>query len=132
MRWDRSNVIGLAKASCNFCHGYGLIPVLRGEESPCRCVFRAIFRACYRRFRECVALGAHTNPITWERCGGPSGYRAYSRKREEYMADFYLVSLRTLEGDEKSIFRYHFLLGADWKACCHRLGIDRGSYFHLI
>jgi hypothetical protein len=48
------------------------------------------------------------------------------------MADFYLVSLRTLEGDEKSIFRYHFLLGADWKACCHRLGIDRGSYFHLI
>jgi len=132
MHWDRSNVIGLAKASCNFCHGYGLLPVLRGEESPCHCVFRAIFRACYRRFRECVALGAHTNPITWERCGGPSGYRAYSRKREEYMADFYLVSQRALEDDEKPVFRYHFMLGADWKACCQRLKIDRGTYFHLV
>ena len=132
MHWDRSNVLGLAKASCNFCHGYGLLPVLRGEESPCHCVFRAIFRACYRRFRECVALGAHTNPITWERCGGPSGYRAYSRKREEYMADFYLVSQRTLEDDEKPVFRYHFMLGADWKACCQRLKIDRGTYFHLV
>jgi hypothetical protein len=132
MHWDRSNVLGLAKASCNFCHGYGLLPVLRGEESPCNCVFRAIFRACHRRFRECVALGAHTNPVTWERCGGPSGYRAYSRKREEYMADFCLVSQRTLEDNEKLVFRNRLLLGADWKICCRQLGIDRGTYFHLV
>jgi len=132
MHWDRSRVLGLAKASCNFCYGYGLIPVLGGKETPCNCVFRAIFRACYRRFRECVALGAHTNPITWERCGGPSGYRAYSRKREEYMADFCLVSQRHLEDDEKPVFRNHFLLGADWKLCCRQLKIDRGTYFHLV
>jgi hypothetical protein len=48
------------------------------------------------------------------------------------MADFYLVSQRTLEDDEKPIFRYHFLLRADWKACCQRLRIDRGAYFHLV
>jgi hypothetical protein len=95
-------------------------------------VYRAIFRACYRRFRECVALGAHTNPITWERCGGPSGYRAYSRKREEFMADFCLVSLRTLEEVEKPVFRYHYLLGGDCRACCLRLKIDRGTYFHHL
>src|ERR1035441_7754518 len=67
MQWERSNVIGLAKASCNFCNGYGMRPVLRGPESPCSCVFRAVFRACYRRFRECVALGAHTNAVTCEK-----------------------------------------------------------------
>ena len=133
MQWDRSNVIGLAKATCNFCHGYGLRPVLRGKESPCNCVFRAVFRACYRRFRECVALGAHTNAVTWERCGGPSGYRAYSRKREEYMADFCIVSQRTLlEEIETRVFRYHFLLGSDWKICCKQLNIDRGTFFHLV
>ena len=132
MLWDRSNVIGLAKASCNYCHGYGLLPVLRGEESPCNCVFRAIFRACYRRFWECVSLGAHTNAVTWERCGGPTGYRAYSRKREEFMADFCLVSQRTLEDNENRVFRHHFLLGADWRLCCRQLHIDRGTYFHLI
>jgi hypothetical protein len=48
------------------------------------------------------------------------------------MADFDLVSQRTLEDDEKPIFRYHFLLGADWKACCRRLRIARGTYFHLV
>src|SRR5580700_6343646 len=132
MNWERSNVIGLAKASCNFCHGYGMRPVLRGTEAPCNCVFRAIFRACYRRFRECVALGSHTNAVTWERCGGPSGYRAYSRKREEYMADFFLVSRRTLEDLENRVFRYHFMLGADWKVCCRKLKVDRGNFFHTV
>jgi hypothetical protein len=132
MHWERSNVIGLAKASCNFCHGYGMRPVLRGTESPCSCVFRAVFRACYRRFRECVSLGAHTNAVTWERCGGPSGYRAYSRKREEFMADFCLVSRRTLEDTEYRVFRNHFLLGADWRICCRQLNIDRGSFFHYV
>jgi hypothetical protein len=132
MKWERSNVLGLAKASCTICHGYGLRPVLRGEDYPCNCVFRAVFRACYRRFRDCVALGAHTNAVTWERCGGPSGYRAYSRKWEEYMADFVIVSRRTLEALEYAIFRTHFLLGADFKLCCRQLHIDRGTFFHHI
>jgi hypothetical protein len=48
------------------------------------------------------------------------------------MADFCLVSRRTLEDLENQIFRYHFLLGADWKFCCRKLKIDRGSFFHLI
>jgi hypothetical protein len=132
MQWERSNVIGLAKASCNFCHGYGMRPVLRGTEAPCNCVFRAVFRACYRRFRECVALGAHINAVTWERCGGPTGYRAYSRKKEEYMADFCLVSRRTLDDFEHQIFRFHYLLGADWRLCCRQLKIDRGTFFHHV
>jgi hypothetical protein len=132
MQWERSSVIGLAKASCNFCHGYGMRPVLRGTEAPCKCVFRAVFRACYRRFRECVANGSHTNAVTWERCGGPMGYRTYSRKREEYIADFCLVSRRTLEDVEHRVFRAHYLLSADWKLCCRQLKIDRGEFFHHV
>ena len=48
------------------------------------------------------------------------------------MADFWLVSHRHLEDSEKPVFRYHFLLGADWKLCCRHLKIDRGTYFHHI
>ncbi len=48
------------------------------------------------------------------------------------MADFCLVSQRTLEGNDKLVFRNRFLLGADWKICCRQLGIDRGTYFHLV
>ena len=37
-----------------------------------------------------------------------------------------------LDESEHRLFRYHFLLGADWKLCCRRLGLDRGLFFHLI
>jgi hypothetical protein len=48
------------------------------------------------------------------------------------MADFCLVSRRALDDFEHRIFRFHFLLGADWKLCCRQLGIDRGTFFHAV
>jgi hypothetical protein len=37
-----------------------------------------------------------------------------------------------LSEDEHRIFRYHFILGADWKLCTRKLGIDRGTFFHSV
>ena len=48
------------------------------------------------------------------------------------MADFCLVSRRTLDDLEHQVFKYHFLLGAGWKLCCTRLNIDRGTFFYRI
>jgi hypothetical protein len=48
------------------------------------------------------------------------------------MADFCLVSRRTLDDVEYRVFRSHFLLGGDWKMCCRQLNIDRGTFFHHI
>jgi hypothetical protein len=48
------------------------------------------------------------------------------------MADFCLVSRRTLEDFEYRIFRSHYLLGADWRLCCRQLNIDRGNFFHYV
>lgn len=132
MHWERSNTIGLAKVSCSYCHGYGLLLARKGQEAPCQCVFRAIFRACYTRFLECVEKGPHTSAVTLEFCRGAEGHRTYSRKREEFMADFCLVSQRVLDEADHKIFRFHFLLGADWKLCCQRLHMDRGSFFHTV
>jgi hypothetical protein len=56
----------------------------------------------------------------------------YSRSREDFSADFCLVSRRTLSGFDYRVFRFHFLLGADWKLCCRQLGIDRGTFFHSV
>jgi hypothetical protein len=132
MQWNRSHTIGLAKVPCRFCHGYGLRLVRKGKEVPCLCVLRAIFRACYNRFRESVAKGSHTSTVTLEFCNGAEGRRTYCRKREEYIADFCLVSRRALTDAEHHVFRVHFLLGADWKLCCRQLHIDRGTFFHTI
>ena len=48
------------------------------------------------------------------------------------MADFCLVAKRTLSESEHNVFKFHFLLGADWKLCCNKLGMDRGTFFHAV
>jgi hypothetical protein len=57
---------------------------------------------------------------------------SWGRKDEEYMADFILLGRRTLSEFDFKLFRFHFLLGADWKLCCRRMGIDRGTFFHAV
>jgi hypothetical protein len=107
-------------------------PTRQQSEVPCRCVFRAAFRACYNRFRDCVAKGDRIGTVSLDFCNGRDGRRYYSRKREEYIADFCLVSQRVLDTFEHRLFRYHFLLGADWSLCCRQMGIDRGTFFHAV
>jgi len=131
MQWNRSNAIGLAKAACNYCNGQGT-RLVRGREIACNCVYRSVFRACYHRFRECAAMGSHVSTVNFEFSAGVEGRRAYGRKREEYMADFCLVSRRFLDQTEYKIFRFHYLLGADWKLCCRRVRMERGEFFHTI
>ena len=132
MQWSRSNSIGLAKASCAHCQGLGMRLVHNGREAPCNCVFRTVFRTCFNRFRQFVSEGAHTGTVTLEFCRGRDGRRTFSRKREEYLADFCLISRRVLDDYDDRLFRFHFLLGADWRLCCRQLKLDRGDFFHAI
>jgi hypothetical protein len=64
--------------------------------------------------------------------GGKERRFVWGRKEEEFVADFELVAKRTLKGQEWDIFRFHFLLGADWRLCCQKMKIDRGTFFHAV
>jgi hypothetical protein len=70
--------------------------------------------------------------ISLEPHAGRSRPGTWGRKDEEYIADFTLVARRTLTEEEHRLFRYHFLLGADWKLCSRKLGMDRGNFFHAV
>jgi len=70
--------------------------------------------------------------VTLDPLPGKDRRGAWGRKDEEFSADFCLVSKRTLTESEYRIFRYHFLLGADWKLCCQKLQVDRGTFFHGV
>jgi hypothetical protein len=48
------------------------------------------------------------------------------------MADFCLVARRSLTEEEHRLFRFYFLLGADWNLCSRRLGMDRATFFHSV
>jgi hypothetical protein len=130
MEWTRSDTIALAKQACTQCHGLGLRGVDRSD--PCNCVLRAIFRACYARFRHCATKEKHMSRASPEFIAGREGKLTWGRKDEEYVADFCLVSRRTLDDFEYKIFKFHFLLGADWKLCTRQLKIDRGNFFHAV
>ena len=132
MEWTRSETLALASPSCSFCHGLGLWERPSVGEQPCNCVFRAIFRACYVRFRECVDREKDMSRLTLEPVKGRDRNKIWGRKNEEYSADFFLVSRRSLSASDFRLFRYHFLLGADWRLCCRKLNIDRGTFFHTV
>lgn len=132
MQWTRSETLALAQQSCTYCYGLGLRAGRGGASTPCNCVFRAIFRACYSRFRQCASKEKYISRVSLEANPGRQRKSIWGMKNEEYMADFILVSRRTLGEREYKIFKYHFLLGADWKLCCRKLKMDRGSFFHDV
>ena len=133
MIWNRSETLALAAPACNICLGLGLRIGRSGATHPCNCVLRAIFRACFQRYRDVMKREKYMSRIsfTFGNCGRV-GHGTWGRKEEEYTADFCLVSRRTLTELEHRIFRHHFLLGADWKLCCQRLQMDRGNFFHAV
>src|SRR5437870_10250897 len=81
LEWNRSETIALAKSTCTHCRGLGLRQGRKGKKYPCNCVFRAIFRACYTRFRDCVEQERYLSTISLDWCADASGgKRFYGRK----------------------------------------------------
>jgi hypothetical protein len=132
MEWSRSEALALAMHNCTQCHGSGLRLGRKGALAPCNCVLRSIFRICYDRFVRCATQERYVSRISQEPHAGRSRPSSWGRKDEEYIADFCLVSRRSLDESEYRLFRYHFLLGADWKLCARKLGLDRGNFFHAV
>jgi hypothetical protein len=130
MEWSRSETLALAQQSCSHCYGLGLRPGRGGVSTPCNCVFRAIFRACYARFRRCASKEKYISRVSLEANPGRQRKSVWGMKNEEYIADFCLISRRTLSEYEYTLFKFHYLLGADWKLCCRRMNLDRGTFFH--
>lgn len=133
MEWNHSDLALLAQACCSTCHGLGVRREKKGEPLPCGCALRTIFRACYRRFRECAIRGKYRSSVSFERTpSGRTNRGMWCRKEEEYIADFVLVSRRSLDPWHYQIFRFHFLLGADWRLCSRRLRVTRGNFYHAV
>jgi hypothetical protein len=84
------------------------------------------------RFHHCATKEKHLSRASLELIPGREGKLVWGRKDEEYIADFCLVSRRALNDSEYQIFKFHFLLGADWRLCTRRLNIDRGNFFHSV
>jgi hypothetical protein len=132
MDWTRSETLALALHHCVHCHGAGLRLARKGALTPCNCVLRSIFRICWDRFVRCVTQERSVSRVSQEPHVGRSRPSTWGRKDEEYIADFELIARRCLDDSENRLFRYHFLLGADWRLCTRKLEIDRGNFYHAV
>lgn len=136
--WTESDCMALALVTCNCCFGSGCYSAgTTGRLKVCNCVLRAVFRACYAKWQEvgdgqlAARIGSSANHPQARRALGRRAW-FWARPREEFRADFELIARRTLDTAHYAVFRLHFLEGLDWKACCRRLRIDRGNFFHSI
>jgi hypothetical protein len=131
MEWTRSTTLALASPHCALCHGLGMGGT--DLEAPCDCVLRSIFRICHERFTEYATDERHLSRVRFSiHSSGPNRRGTWSRTEEEYMADFILIARRTLNERDFRLFRFRFLLGADWRLCGRKLGMDRGTCFNRI
>jgi len=62
----------------------------------------------------------------------PGSSPTYCRKREEYLADFCLVSRRHLSAEEFQLLTAHFIHGKERAACMRKLRMDRGTFAHAV
>jgi hypothetical protein len=132
MKWTRSNTLALSRESCYECRGHGLKRLRRTDEVPCSCVLRNIFRACYRKFCECAIKDRNMGQPMLEFSRGRGSRLTWGRKGEEFAADFFLVSRRSLTPREFRIFNFHYLMGEPWRVCCARLGMDKVTFFREV
>ena len=133
MEWTRTETLALAVQSCVLCNGLGLRTTEKSDETqPCSCVLRNVFRACHARFRECLKKEKFIAQVSLESIQGGDGGSNWCRKDEDYIADFTLVSRRVLNEQEYAAFKFHYLLGADWRMCCRKLKLDRAQFFRMV
>lgn len=142
-------MIALALEKCASCFGMGLYqPHNRGAKT-CKCVLRAVFRACYNKYKSCSAAPPRLSSCSLRRCAKNGGARGsnssaacgpgvrlrYGHPNAEYTADFVSIAKRTLGAIDSfryRVFDLHFLRGQDWRGCTAKLGVDRGTFFHEV
>lgn len=133
--WTHESVAGLFKPLCVRCKNSGLLTAYK-QKIPCGCVTRAIFRACWRKWKDIHANGIslRSSLLRMTQPSGPvNSPHPTSRNHEEFCADFELIAKRTLTDPfEYAVFRLHFLQDKECLECCQRLSINRGTFWHSV
>jgi hypothetical protein len=122
----RGLALSLGQIYCAACHGTGQTQGRANLQVLCQCVKRQVFRIVFKCY-----LRLDGQPATPQYELTKNGM-IYGLPGIEFRADFESTALRVLTEEEHRIYRYHFLLEADWRLCCRKLRMDRGTFFHAV
>lgn len=130
--WTHDKVFALAWMKCVKCRGVGLT-IRKTRMQPCGCVTRRAFNTCLGKYHRIQATQDRlrgTTPVL--NPGGRDLRFTWSRKSEEFCADFFLLSKRALNSVEWGIFELFMLQGHNWRYCTAKLKMQRGPFFHAV
>ena len=126
MEWTSYQAALLAEPRCPLCQGLGFCPGL--PPLLCDCVYRAVFHACFVKFRQCAKADPYRRLVTFERnLRGVDRRLTWARRNEDYCADFRAAGQRALPNHLYRVFRFYHLLGAAGELVMRRLAISRRS-----
>jgi hypothetical protein len=121
--WTPTNAAELTTGACYRCEGKGLVcenPVVL-----CACVYRGVFRACWRKFRRLAHPEVETSRVTYGRIQhGVDRSLCWYRRNEDYCADFHSAGRRALPKHLYRVFSFIHLQGADAELVTRRLGVS--------
>lgn len=124
---DLSRLIGMSQPGCARCGGTGTLAT-----RVCHCVTKRVFRACYAKYCELLETGPQIHAIHLDTPSLRSRPVTFNFRDSDFIADFELISKRTLAPDEWQIFKEVFLLGESYKDVSARHGIQRPSFFSRL
>ena len=149
MEWTPSNIADLSRYGCPECSGTGVprrnTPFVcpsfpdpapqKDAHAPrlCNCVYRAVFRACYRRFLYCGKLDPSLRRISYERTPrAVDRSLIWVRRNEDFRADFHSCGQRVLPKHLYQIFSFYHLHGANMEIVRRRLNLgDRRAWEYV-
>jgi len=146
MEWTPPIAARLARPGCPECYGTGLPGIPKLSVGPshqagpvpqgnrlCTCVYRAVFRACYRRFVHCGNLDPSLRRVSYERTlRAVDRTITWARRNEDFRADFHGCGRRVLPKHLYQLFSFYHLHGAKMEMVCRRLGLgDRRAWEYV-
>ena len=132
MEWTPQAAAALARYACPDCRGTGLVPS-DGAFALCRCVCRAVFRACYRRFLNCGKKDPSLRRVTFDRLlRAVDRTVSWARRNEDYRADFHACGVRALPRHLYQIFSFYHLHGGTMELVRRRLGLGEAHAWRHV
>jgi hypothetical protein len=120
MQWTPETAAQLSRPGCRDCRETGLV-----STNLCDCVSRAVFRACYRRFKHCGTMHVSMRKVNFERTSkGVDRTLSWVRRNEDYRADFHSCGLRALPRHLYQLFSFYHLHGCSLDVARRRLGMS--------
>jgi hypothetical protein len=125
MEWSPQIAAAMAHRRCPDCRGTGR-PAGVDQRDLCRCVYRAVFHVCHRRFEQYSRSQRHSfRRISFEPIArGVDRSRTWVRRIEDYRADFHACGMRSLARHLYQFFSFYYLHGATQELVCRRLGVS--------